>query len=122
VSVAFGPTAILSVNVKDVARAVEWYTTKLGFGLNVFFEDLPWADIATNVPGFSIGLSQSPDLAGKSACAVTLAVGDAAAARAELEARGVAFTGENTVIPGRVVLAHFTDLDGNPLALAQSLM
>jgi len=120
--VTFGPTAILSVNVKDVAKAVEWYTTKLGFGVNVFFEDLPWADIATNVPGFSLGLAQAPELAGKSACAVTLAVEDVNASRAALEALGVAFQAENTVIPGKVILAHFTDLDGNPLALAQSLM
>ncbi|MCC6387234.1 MAG: VOC family protein [Dehalococcoidia bacterium] len=121
-SVAFGSTAILSVNVKDVAKAVEWYTTKLGFGVNVFFEDLPWADIATNVPGFSIGLSQAPELAGKSACAVTLAMDDVHASRAALEALGVTFQEENTVIPGKVILAHFSDLDGNPLALAQSLM
>lgn len=121
-TIEFGPTAILSVNVRDVKKAVEWYSQKLGFGVNVLFEELPWADMATSVPGLSIGLSQAPKLAGQGGATITFEVADAAATRAQLEARGVEFRGENRVLPGMVILADFVDLDGNPMTLAQSLM
>lgn len=41
-----------------------------------------------------------------------------AAARALLEKRGVAFSGETRVVPGKVALAEFADPDGNVLRVA----
>lgn len=121
-AIPYEPTAVLSVNVKDFKKAVEWYTTKLGFSVNFIMEEMPWADIATSVPGLSIGISQDPGFVANGGAALTFSVTDIAAARAEMESAGVEFDGDNDVIPGAVILASFHDLDGNPMMLAQSLM
>jgi catechol 2,3-dioxygenase-like lactoylglutathione lyase family enzyme len=54
----------------------------------------------------------------RSSTAVALQVADVAAARAELEAKGIAFHGD-TIDSGVCFQAHFSDPDGNPLILHQ---
>lgn len=52
----------------------------------------------------------------RSTTAVALQVADVAAARAELEAKGIGF-GHDTIDSGVCHQAHFADPDGNPLIL-----
>jgi hypothetical protein len=52
----------------------------------------------------------------QSSTAVALRVADVAAARADLEAKGVEFQ-EDTIDSGVCYMAFFTDRDGNPLIL-----
>lgn len=113
---------VVVMPVRDFAKGVEWYRDVLGLDVFQRNDDIPWADMATAVPGFHIGISQNPGDAGVSGEAVTLGVADIATARAELESRGVQFTGPTDGIPGIVLIAPFVDLDGNPLLLAQNFM
>ena len=53
---------------------------------------------------------------------ITFGVSDIEAARTELEANRVQFTGPTTELPGMVKLATFKDPDGNEMMLAENLM
>lgn len=113
---------IVVMPVRDFKKACDWYANVLGLSLNYADESIPWADFSTSAPGCSIGISPNPEGAGKSGETVTFGVADIEGHRAELEARGVTFTGPTEGIPGVVLLAPFVDLDGNPLLLAQTMM
>lgn len=113
---------VVVMPVKDFDKAVTWYQDVLGLAVFQRNDDIPWADMATAVPGFHIGISLDPGAAGVTGEAVTLGVEDINTARAELESRGVQFTGPTDGIPEIVLIAPFVDLDGNPLILAQNFM
>lgn len=113
---------VVVMPVRDFGKAVAWYEDVLGLTVFQRNDDIPWADMATAVPGFHIGISLNPESAGVNGQAVTLGVEDIAAARAELESRGVEFTAPTDGIPEIVLIAPFVDLDGNPLLLAQNFM
>lgn len=111
----------VSYQVSDINKAVDWYTNVLGFSLMYHVEDMGWCELATELNGVNIGLSQveKPNigLAGK----LTWGVKDIDAARTQLESKEVRFDGPTIDIPGMVRLATFFDPDGNPMMLYQSL-
>ncbi|OAI42642.1 hypothetical protein AYO38_11305, partial [bacterium SCGC AG-212-C10] len=92
------------------------------FEVNYRVDEMGWAELATNVPGLTIGVSKVEEGAGgPGGGTLTLEVKDIAAARAHAEALGVRFDGETMEIPGMVKLATFFDPDGNSFMFSQTL-
>jgi CreA protein len=111
----------ISIGVRDLDKAIDWYREMLGFELIYKLDDMGWCELRTHWNGISIGLGQSeePKVGGTTP---VFGVRDIEAARAHLESNGVRFDGETQVIPDMVKLATFYDLDGNPWMLAESNM
>jgi CreA protein len=116
--VEYRPTLLIQLGVKDLDRAIRFYTDVLGFELAERRDDLQFAHLDTNVDGLQIGLSQQSEPKGSGSVLLNIGVKDVAAARAALEARGVVFRRPTVVIPGKVALAEFADPDGNLLRFA----
>ena len=103
-----------SVPTRDVAAARRFYGEVLGLRTN------PATPAEFETANLTLALWEperdgeafAPNTAG-----LALRVPDVAAARAELEGRGVEFLGEN-VDTGVCLMAFFRDPDGNVLALA----
>ncbi len=113
----FVPELTVELDVASLDRSIEFYTTKLGFQLTERRDDLKFAHIQTKVPGVDIGLSEVPNPK-PSAVTLNFSVKDVDASRKALEAVGVVFRGKTLVIPGKVVLAGFSDHDGHHIRLA----
>lgn len=116
--VEYRPTLLIQLGVKDLDRAIRFYTDVLGFTLTERRDDLQFAHLDTNVDGLQIGLSQQPEPKGSGSVLLNIGVKDVAAARRALEARGVVFRRPTVVIPNKVALAEFADPDGNLLRFA----
>jgi catechol 2,3-dioxygenase-like lactoylglutathione lyase family enzyme len=105
----------VSFLTQDIARARRFYAETLGLEIESEAEnDLEFRAGQVTLDIFdpaSIGQPFAPSPAG-----LALRVADVAAARAELEAKGVEFEGE-TLDTGVCHMAHFRDPDGNALML-----
>jgi catechol 2,3-dioxygenase-like lactoylglutathione lyase family enzyme len=105
----------VSVLTQDIPRAKRFYSETLGLELESEGEsDLEFRLGQVTLDVFdpsSVGQPFAPSPAG-----IAIRVPDVAAARAELEARGVEFEGE--IVHTRVCdMTFFKDLDGNALIL-----
>ena len=110
----------VSIPSNDIAAAREFYENVLGLEASSVWQrpgsEAVGAEFETgtvtlallNCPG--LGIEFSPN-----AVPVALQVGDVAVARADLEAKGVAF--DDTIDSGVCHMAHFRDPDGNILML-----
>jgi catechol 2,3-dioxygenase-like lactoylglutathione lyase family enzyme len=103
----------VSVPTRDVERAEAWYRNVLGLS--------PDRRGNSEVETSNVTLSfWTPEKDGEefvpNVAGIALRVADVAGVRAELEARGVEFTGE-TVDTGVCHMAFFSDPDGNTLIL-----
>ncbi|MFK7930081.1 MAG: VOC family protein [Myxococcota bacterium] len=107
--------------VRDLNTAVAWYMDVLGFTLNYQMDEMGWAELATETPGLTIGLSQVEEMTLGGGATLTFGVHNLAAARAILEAKNVRFDGETETIPEMVAICTFYDPDGNTLMLYQDL-
>jgi CreA protein len=116
--VEYRPTLLIQLGVKDLDRAIRFYTDILGFELTERRDDLQFAHLDTNVDGLQIGLSEQVEPKGSGSVLLNIGVKDVAAARRALEARGIVFRRPTVVIPGKVALAEFSDPDGNLLRFA----
>jgi catechol 2,3-dioxygenase-like lactoylglutathione lyase family enzyme len=105
----------VSFLTQDIARAKRFYTEALGLDVETEGEnDMEFRASQVTLDIFnpaSIGQPFAPSPAG-----VALRVPDVAAARAELEAKGIEFDGE-TLDTGVCHMAFFHDPDGNALML-----
>jgi catechol 2,3-dioxygenase-like lactoylglutathione lyase family enzyme len=111
-------TDFVSVPVADMARARRFYGETLGLP--------PVGDIDENWPEFQLGDNVSlylidPTNVGQQfdaphSSSIALRVPDVAAARAELEAKGVEFQGD-ILDTGVCHMAFFADTEGNALML-----
>jgi len=135
----------LSFQVSDRKRSAAWYQEVLGFtflqslvcntnrcptgvttqdprltrGLDV--EDIGWCELATEIKGVNVGLSQVEKPKVGAGPVPTFGVEDIDKARKKLEANDVRFDGDTIEFPGMVKLATFYDPDGNALMLFQDL-
>ena len=105
----------VSFLTQDIARAKRFYTDVLGLEIETEGKsDMEFRAGQVTLDIFdptSVGREFAPSPAG-----IALRVPDVEAARAELEAKGVAFDGE-TVDTGVCNMAFFRDPDGNSLML-----
>ena len=111
----------LSFQVKDRKTAAAWYKEMLGFNMLYDVEDIGWCELASNIKGVNIGLSQVEEPKVGAGPVPTFGVQDIDAARSELESKDVRFDGDTMEFPGMVKLATFYDPDGNALMLFQDL-
>ena len=107
----------VSVPTKDLARAMQFYGDTLGLPCSAHREGSPYAEFETG--NLTLGVIESETLGLPYAVNpnhLALHVDDVAAARAELESRGVEFAGD--ILDTSVChMAFFTDPDGNRLML-----
>src|SRR5680860_999941 len=107
----------ITVPTRDFEKASEFYGTVLGLPCSGRWGQMPAAEFETG--NLTIAVMQS-DAFGLEFQAnnhpIELRVDDFAAARKELEARGVEFNGE-TLDSGVCHQAFFADPDGNALAI-----
>jgi predicted enzyme related to lactoylglutathione lyase len=105
----------ITVPTKDFETAFEFYGEVLGLEFSKRWGDMPGAEFETGT--LTIAVMQS-DAFGiefqPHTHPIALHVDDVHAARAELEARGVAF-GADTLDSGVCHMAYFADPDGNAL-------
>jgi catechol 2,3-dioxygenase-like lactoylglutathione lyase family enzyme len=105
----------VSFLTQDIARAKRFYTEVLGLEVETEGEhdmELRAGQVTLDIfDPTSIGQPFAPSPAG-----MALRVPDVDAARAELEAKGVAFDGE-TIETGVCRMAFFKDPDGNSLII-----
>jgi len=118
--ITFAATGIV---VRDLAVAQRFYETVLGLesssvwqrrgeaAVGAEFETGTVTIALINCPGLGIPFSPNP-------APLALHVDDVAAARAELESRGVEFI-MDTIDSGVCHMANFKDLDGNAIMLHQ---
>ena len=116
----FTGNMVISVNVSDLDRSIEWYRDALGFELDYKLDEYGWCEMKTPLPGISIGLGQTEEQKA-GGTTPTFTVKDIYAAKGHLEAHGARFESEPYEIEGMVKLVTFYDLDGNPFMLAQPL-
>jgi len=110
-----------SMGVKDLDRAIAWYRDVLGFTLLYKVEEMAWCELASEIKGVNVGLSQVEKVSPEGGATLTWGVKDIAAARKNLEGRKVRFDGETMTVEGMVKLATFFDPDGNKMMLFQDL-
>jgi predicted enzyme related to lactoylglutathione lyase len=114
------PTTVTGVDfvtvfVKDYPAALSFYGETLGLEHSVDYEKIPAGEFETGsltlqvMDAASIGQEFTP-----SGHPIALHVDDVAAARADLESKGVEFFGE-TIDSGVCHMAIFKDPDGNAL-------
>ncbi len=114
------PTAVTGVDfvtvfVKDYPAALAFYGETLGLEHSVDYEKIPAGEFETGsltlqvMDAAAVGQEFKP-----SGHPIALHVDDVAAARAELEAKGVEFLAE-TIDSGVCHMALFADPDGNAL-------
>jgi predicted enzyme related to lactoylglutathione lyase len=107
----------ITLPTDDFARAVEFYGTVLGLEESIRYGDKPGVEFETG--SLTIAIIESKAFGVEFAThshPVAFHVADVAAARTELEARGVEFAAE-TMDSGVCHMAHFRDPDGNVLML-----
>lgn len=110
-------TDFITVATRDIDAAVEFYGTTLGLPQSKRWGEMPGVEFETGnltiaiMQNDAFGLDFAPNNN-----PVEFRVDDVAAARAELESRGVEFEGD-TLDSGVCHQAFFADPDGNALAI-----
>jgi predicted enzyme related to lactoylglutathione lyase len=110
-----------AMGVADLGRSIDWYGSVLGFRLLYRMDDMGWCELATEVKGVNVGLSEVERVEPRGGATLTFGVRDIDAARRRLEAAKVRFDGDTMTIEGMVKLATFYDPDGNKLMLYEDL-
>ncbi len=119
--IAYVPELSASMSVSNMDASIAWYQKVLGFNLLFRADDLGWCELSTGVPGVTVGLAQSENVAqGVDATNVGSAT-DIVEAKAQLDAHRVKQDGDIQIVPDMVKLITFYDPDGNAMMFAQSL-
>lgn len=109
--------------VKDIQKAIKFYTEVVGLTLREFHQEFGWAELA-GPDGATLGLAQhgakSEIQPGQNAV-MSITVNDLDVALKEWKKHKVRLVGEIMEIPGHVKLQTFVDQDGNTLQLVQKL-
>jgi CreA protein len=117
---AYDQQMVISVNVSDLDKAIEWYEKALGLELHYKLDQYGWCEMSTATKHVTIGLGQTEELK-HGGITPTFGVEDIDAARKHLESLDVKFDGDTYEIEGMVKLCTFYDPDGNSFMLAQNL-
>lgn len=109
--------------VKDVPKAIKFYTEIVGLKLKEYDQEFGWAELS-GPAGSTLGIAQENDqdpIRAGSNAVVTVSVDDIEKAKAYFTEMGAKLVGDTMEIPGHVKLQTFTDTDGNTLQLVQEL-
>jgi predicted enzyme related to lactoylglutathione lyase len=110
-----------SMGVTNLDCSIAWYRDVLGFTLLYKVDEMAWCELATEIKGVNVGLSQVEKASPQGGATLTFGVKDIDAARKRLEGGKVKFDGATMTIEGMVKLATFYDPDGNKMMLFQDL-
>jgi CreA protein len=111
----------ISCQVKDRQASARWYQENLGFTLLYDVAQIGWCELATEIKGVNIGLSEVEKPKTGAGPVPTFGVKNIESARKLLESKKVKFDGPTHEFPGMVKLATFFDPDGNALMLFEDL-
>jgi predicted enzyme related to lactoylglutathione lyase len=104
-------------STQDIAKAIKFYGDKLGLRRSVYVPERNYAEFETGNVTLSIVNGEAMGIGHHiHRTALALHVDDVAAARSELEGRGVQFHGD-ILDTGVCHMAFFADPDGNALML-----
>ncbi len=110
--------------VKDLKKAVKFYTETVGLKLMKLHEELGWAELQGPNGGAILGIAaendNDPIKAGANAC-LTFTVENLEESRDAFLKKGAKFLGEVMEVPGHVKLLSGVDIDGNHFQLAEML-
>ena len=112
-------SVVAKVNVSNLAASVVWYESKLDMVTDPAYQRPTWEQL--NFPGksgFAVGLNLDADHVGTGGASTTFVVTNIEAARNELISRGVEVSPVQNA--EGVLLAFFSDPDGNSLGLRQN--
>ena len=110
--------------VKDIKKAIKYYTETLGLKISSFDENFGWAELVGHEGGALIGIAQvsgNEEIKPGENAVITLSVADIHQARKELLDKGATLEGDVMEIPGVVKLQSVKDLDGNHLQLVETI-
>ena len=105
--------ALASFQVRDMAKAKEWYARVLGSTEVFEVAEHNWCEVTTPHAGLFLGLNATETPQPSAGAALGFGVADMDKARAWLVKNGVELEGDVIVIPGIVKLLYFRDPDGN---------
>ncbi len=114
------PELTLALSVKNRAEASQWYQAHLGFTETIAIDEAGWTELATGIPGVTLGLGDTEEAAPGN-CVPVFGVSDIETARAALESKSIKFDGDTMTMEGMVSIATFYDPDGNALMIAEDL-
>jgi catechol 2,3-dioxygenase-like lactoylglutathione lyase family enzyme len=110
-------TDFITVSTKDIVVAEKFYLDVLGLPLSKRWGQMPAAEFETGTLTIAVMQSEAFGMEFRAnSHPIALRVDDVVSARAELEARGVKFSGD-ILDSGVCHQAFFQDPDGNMLAL-----
>lgn len=119
--IAYVPELSASMSVSNMDASIAWYQKVLGFNLLFRADDLGWCELSTGIPGVTVGLAQSENVAQGGGATNVWGVKDIEEAKAQLDAHRVKQDGDIQIVPDMVKLITFYDPDGNAMMFAQSL-
>ena len=110
--------------VKDLKKAIKFYTETVGLKLIEEHEAYGWAELQGHEEGARLGIaqasSQEPTQPGSNAV-VTFTVENIEEALGDLKKNGAKFMGEILEVPGHVKMQSVLDSDGNHFQIVQKL-
>ncbi len=111
--------------VKDLKKAVKFYTETAGLKLDVLNEEYGWAELHGHQGGAKLGIAEEKDQPnslkpGQNAC-VTLTVKNLVKALKHLKAKQAKCIGKVQEIPGHVKMQMVSDADGNVFQVVEKL-
>jgi len=114
------------ISVKDLHKAVKFYTDVIGLKLCELHEDFGWAELSGQNGGCRLGISQtmegcSEDVSPGGNAVPTLTVDDIEKSSKDMQAKGLNLHGSLQEVPGHVKLQMFIDQDGNKMQLVEML-
>lgn len=110
--------------VKDLKKAVQFYTEVIGLKLLELNEEFNWAELEGKEGGARLGIAQMGSQEGFEPgenAFLTFTVDDLFLAKADVQNKGAKFIGEIEEVPGHVRMLMVIDLDGNRFQLVQKL-
>lgn len=111
------------ITVKDIKKAIKFYTETVGLELKEYAEEFGWAEFS-GPTGATLGIAQEnpmDNVAAGSNGVVTVSVDDIEKAKAHFLRHGAKLVGDTLEVPGHVKLQTFVDADGNSLQLVEQL-
>lgn len=109
--------------VKDLEKAIEFYTKTVGLELKELSKEHGWAELS-GPHGAILGIAQESshsEVSAGSNAVVTITVPEINAAISHFKSRGATLVGKMLEIPGHVKMQTFADADGNTMQLVQTL-
>lgn len=120
-SLNYIPELTASMSVKNLDESIAWYEKVLNFSLLFRADEIGYCELATQLPGINVGLTQNQEVSVGGNATNVWSVSDIYEAKAHLDSHGVRQDGGIQEIPEMVRLLTFYDPDGNTMMFAESL-